>query len=258
RPELPEALDKAVLRGLERDRDRRWRDLDAFGSALRPFLPGTLSLAGLGLRFAAFTIDYLLILIPVALLALLAVWLPVLPLPRGDSRVSYLLFTFLLSWLAYYSISEGVWAGSPGKEFLGLRVARAEGAGSLGVVRVLARTGVFFVLWQLDRITQWALFTTGTIKLLDQLAPSWINPLWFPALISYALAAAGTLLLVSTMRSRNGYRGLHEWVSGTRVVRLPEAAKPRTLGTDKELPVLHPAGLPDRVGPYNLLGAVRS
>jgi serine/threonine protein kinase len=258
RPELPEALDRVVLRGLERDRERRWRDLDEFEAALRPFLPGTLSLAGLGLRFAAFTIDYLLLLIPMAVLELLAVWLPDLPWLRGDSRVSNLLSTVLLSWLAYYSISEGVWASSPGKKILGLRVERAEDAGSLGVVRVLARTGVFFVLWNLDRITQWALFTTGTIKLLDQLAPGWINLAWFSGLIDIALAAAGILLLVSTMRARNGYRGLHEWASGTRVIRLPEAEKPRTLGTDKELPVLHPAGLPDRVGSYDVLGAVRS
>jgi serine/threonine protein kinase len=258
RPDLPEALDRVVLRGLERDRDRRWRDLDEFEAALRPLLPGKLSIVGLGLRFGAFAIDYLLIWISTRVLVLVVSWLPALPSPSGDSQVSYLIVTFLLSWLAYYSVSEGIWASSPGKKFLGLGVARAEGAGSLGVVRVLARTGVFFVLWNLNWITQLALFTTGAIKLLDQLAPGWMNPVWFYALINFALAAAGTLLLVSTMRSRNGYRGLHEWASGTRVVRLPEADKPHTLGTDKELPVLHQAGLPDRVGPYNVLGAVRS
>src|SRR5262249_13839160 len=153
-----------------------------------------------------------------------------LPLASGDPRVSYLHITFFLSWFTYFSVSEGVWARSPGKQFLGLRVARAQGAESLGVVRTLARTGVFFVLWHMDRITQSALFATGAIKRLDQYAPRWLNPLWLPFVIQIALAAVGVLVLVSTMRSRNGYRGLHEWASGTRVVHLPEDEKPRTPG----------------------------
>src|SRR5262249_45075281 len=61
RPELSPALDAAVLRGLERDRKRRWRDLDEFAEALRPFLPGRLSLAGLGVRFGALALDYLIL-----------------------------------------------------------------------------------------------------------------------------------------------------------------------------------------------------
>jgi serine/threonine protein kinase len=39
RPELPKDLDKVVLRGLERDRKRRWRSLDEFRQALLLFLP---------------------------------------------------------------------------------------------------------------------------------------------------------------------------------------------------------------------------
>jgi serine/threonine protein kinase len=58
RPELSPALDAVVLRGLERDRKRRWRDLDEFAEALRPFLLGRLSLAGLGVRFGALALDY--------------------------------------------------------------------------------------------------------------------------------------------------------------------------------------------------------
>src|SRR5262249_15746535 len=50
RPELSPALDAVVLRGLERDRKRRWRDLDGFAQALRPFLPGRLSLGRPGVR----------------------------------------------------------------------------------------------------------------------------------------------------------------------------------------------------------------
>ncbi|HZY89400.1 MAG TPA: serine/threonine-protein kinase, partial [Gemmataceae bacterium] len=43
RPEVPAALERVVLRGLERDRQRRWRDLDELRAALLPFAPGRLS-----------------------------------------------------------------------------------------------------------------------------------------------------------------------------------------------------------------------
>jgi Protein kinase domain len=50
RRDVPAALDAAVLRGLERDRERRWRDLAEFRAALVPFGPRIHSSTGLGLR----------------------------------------------------------------------------------------------------------------------------------------------------------------------------------------------------------------
>jgi hypothetical protein len=74
RPELPVSLDRAVLRGLERDRHRRWRDLDAFREALLPFLPGRQDAAGPGVRLAAFLADCALLTVGGALLSLLVGW----------------------------------------------------------------------------------------------------------------------------------------------------------------------------------------
>src|SRR5262249_49976641 len=62
RPNLPRGLDRVVMRGLERHRRRRWRDLDAFRAALVRFLPARPSLGGVGLRFLAFLIDYPIVL----------------------------------------------------------------------------------------------------------------------------------------------------------------------------------------------------
>src|SRR5207248_2998974 len=59
RPQVPAGLDRVVLRGLERDRSRRWRDLEEFRTALLPFVPSRLSISGVSLRFAAFLIDFL-------------------------------------------------------------------------------------------------------------------------------------------------------------------------------------------------------
>src|SRR5262249_43016363 len=61
---------------------------------------------------------------------------------------------------------------------------------------------------------------------------------------------AGTVLLVSTMRTRNGYRGLHEFVSGTRVVQLPRQRKRRTFRPPAPAPLEPRPQLPDRLGPY--------
>jgi hypothetical protein len=59
RPEIPASLDRLVLRGLERQRGRRWRDLGQLRTALLRYLPGQLSIVGMGSRLAAFAIDAL-------------------------------------------------------------------------------------------------------------------------------------------------------------------------------------------------------
>jgi hypothetical protein len=60
------------------------------------------------------------------------------------------------------------------------------------------------------------------------------------------------------MRARNGYRGLHEFLSGTRVVRLPAAAKRWAFRADRpDQALAGPAGLPGRVGVYAIRGALR-
>src|SRR5262249_9116237 len=53
------------------------------------------------------------------------------------------------------------------------------------------------------------------------------------------------------------YRGLHELASGTRVVRLPWLRKRRSVRIPREQAVSHPEGLPERLGPYHVRGALR-
>ena len=75
----------------------------------------------------------------------------------------------------------------------------------------------------------------------------------------------GWLALVSTMRQKSSFRGPHEWLSGTRVVRAPWNRRPlptkrlRSLA-DSTLPSTTITPAPDRmaeVGPYLVRGAVR-
>jgi hypothetical protein len=53
RPEVPAALDRVILRGLERDREHRWQDLEELRQALLPFLRGRLLFGGMGWWLAA-------------------------------------------------------------------------------------------------------------------------------------------------------------------------------------------------------------
>jgi uncharacterized RDD family membrane protein YckC len=262
RPELPEALDQVVLRGLERDRKRRWHSLDELEAALRPFLPGKLSFVGLGVRFGAYWIDsFLLTLMTVAVTLSLTGfrgdWGPFTQ-SRLEAQLGYQLLAALL-FLGYYAVPEAFWGWSLGKRFLGLRVVRASGGERIGLWRSLLRTGVFWGLLNLSTFALWlSLFigtlgaeTTGPIVRLVQL---------MLILGTIPLMAVGIGLVVCTMRAHNGYRGLHEWASGTRVIRLgPKAESPRTFGAgDKELAVSRPADLPEWVGSFHVLGAIRA
>ena len=73
----------------------------------------------------------------------------------------------------------------------------------------------------------------------------------------YPLTVLGIFLLVCTMRARNGYRGLHEMLSGTRVVLLPYAVRGRILRSQAlELESSPPDGLPKRIGSFEVVGVL--
>lgn len=75
----------------------------------------------------------------------------------------------------------------------------------------------------------------------------------WPSVVTGAILIAFILLCLTTMRARNGYRGVHEFVSGTRVVR-PRAAM---AGRRRRLPVVLPVatvGEPRRFGPFRVVG----
>src|SRR5262249_13379600 len=118
------ALDKVVLRGLERQRERRWRSLDEFRAALLPFLPGQLSVGGLGARFGAYLLDFFLVSpLVISIKLLLLGWAVggLTQLHADDFEKEHPL-TFLLNELIsegvlalYFILLEGKWHASLGK-----------------------------------------------------------------------------------------------------------------------------------------------
>jgi eukaryotic-like serine/threonine-protein kinase len=255
RPDLPQALEDVVLRGLERDRARRWPDLDAFRTALLPFLPGWQEAAGLGVRFGAFLIDYLVLMAIglVLTLGLFVVHGEGLIEGKGTHTPLQMLLG-LLSWLLYFGVPESIWGCSVGKWTLSLRVRNAARKRRASGGRILVRTLCLYTLVNLGTLAALPLFwgldsQPNDVQMVRMM-------LFF--LIFYPLTAVGIGSIFITMRSRNGYRGLHEFASGTRVVRLPDAEKRTALRSGpREWALEQPPGLPQRVGTFAVRGAFR-
>ena len=268
RPDLPRALDKVVLRGLERDRKRRWRDLDEFRKALLPFLPAEPSLGGIGLRLGAYLIDRaLVILVGQAVTTgivepvLRAGLLPTLRSPQTSSMI-YIQILNCVLWLTYTGVLEGIWGWSVGKRLLRLRVGTALGNAPPGIGRALLRSGVLYFSLHLASLVILIVSMAGSLP-VEGTPPTQeqVQMLALFGCVNLLLMCLAVALTVSTMRVRNGYRGLHEWLSGTRTYRLrwPQAPK-RHAFRRRDFPVMqssHPDGLPGRVGPYQIRGALR-
>src|SRR5262249_32717003 len=132
-----------VLRGLARDRKRRYRDLDEFRRALVPFLPARPSIGGVGLRLLAYLIDTFVLAVIGQLFG--AALLFTRPLQLGALLVSDALGAAL--FLGYFSLLEGTRGWSLGKRLLRLRVGGPDGRPP-GVPRALVRVAVVWGLFK--------------------------------------------------------------------------------------------------------------
>lgn len=251
RPEVWSALEQVVMRGLERDRRRRYRDLEEFREALAPFLPGGVVWGRFGLRAAALVIDFLITIIITSGLVVAEGLLgrPGSTFFSGNRSQGW--NTELLSGLvtlAYYALFEVVGGASPGKRLFRLRVVSATRGGPAGWGESLARLLVYAAI----AIVPARVYTLFIAHRRDGIG----TILSIRELIQFATLP---LLFVSA-RARNGYRGLHEIVSGTAVVRIPASYRRRARGArepaDVALHLSRPDGLPAAVGPYRVRGAL--
>lgn len=255
RPELPKALDRAVLRGLERDRKRRWRSLDEFRRALLPFLPAEPSVGGLGLRLPAFLMDAMLFMTLLAgTLFLVDRNLVTNKLSQPSARVlgEQLTRTAVgaVLFLAYFGVLEGRWGCSLGKRVLRLRVGTAAANQAPGLGPAVLRAAIFFGL-----VNGGVIVLTVTAAVAPQIP--WRGPV-VPLLERFwVFGALG--LLFGTVRKRNGYRGLHEFLSGTRTYQLRWPKDRKRAGVKIpafDAPLHHPKGLPEHLGPYRIHGVL--
>jgi len=230
RPDVSPALERIIRRGLERSPERRWRSLADLRAALLRFVPSSLSIGGMGLRAGAIVIDVLIC----AALIWVFYWTYVQIAGAAADTLLTTIVADLIS-IGYLALLEGTWGWTAGKWLLGLRVCAARAVDPPGFWRALWRALLFYS------------FTNLAADLID---------LGFPdapglGLLGLLSLAAGVLVLISPMRARNGYRGLHELLSGTRVVRLPWPKRPEMLVSRRpdRWRILASDGAPERAGP---------
>jgi eukaryotic-like serine/threonine-protein kinase len=270
RPDIPEALDAVVLRGLARHRERRYKDLEEFRQALRPFLPGRSTIVGLGIRFGAYLIDWLCLFLLTQLVTQV-VLVPVSARRLSPDRLAVneqlalgacVLISRLLLEMLYF-LPEGIWGCSIGKAALRLRVCRVLDTDPPGLWRAVVRTLVFELLPFSGQIVGMVIWFTYPFPAHPEERPEEMlklaSVLTVVATLQFVGGVVGYGLILGTMRQRNGFRGLHEFLSGTRVVQLPQ--KERRLhvrGRTVQDQLVRPPELPARVGPFAVKGALRT
>jgi uncharacterized RDD family membrane protein YckC len=235
--QVPAGLERVVMKLLTRDPRKRFSSHAALRSALLPFSSQSLTAAGIGKRAVALGID-LLLQSALVLPPIIAVtgWAFGSPL-----RLEATLLSLGLDVL-YFSFTEWFWGRSPGKFLMGLRVTAASG-GPAGAGGIALRSFLF----------------VGMCYLPPSLIHAVLPPSVFAVpssavlvIISYWL---GYLIMASTMRRRNGYAGVHEILSRTRVVEPPLGEK-SIVPDDGDRRLLPLPDAPAAFGPFRPLGMI--
>lgn len=226
---LPRGLDKAVMRCLHKNPDRRFQDYEALRQVLLPYSSEATTAGSVPRRFVANAVDSI---VTTALTGVL-VFFDASPL-SGFSIYS------LILTVGYFVICEGRWGHGLGKWLLGIRVALPNGAPA-GPARILARTVVFFAV------------TVGLQYLYALLRGFPMGDSEHATEIGLILPLA-FLLLASTMRRRNGFAMLHDVVTDTRVIEMKRRAKVSV--PELGLRMATAAAEGRRLGPFAVRGTV--
>ena len=243
-PAIPRGLAEVVVRGLAKrpaDRFAGYRDLVA---ALEPYRSAAaVSPATLGRRVLAYAVDSFALYLVVTAAGLAAfAWLGLdgllTPAAIRLATIAGVLLTFV-----YFAASESLWSASPGKRLCGLRVVDRHGHRP-SAARVLLRTAVFVVFTGIGGTSVSITVDTGNA--------SAESTVWRGAADS-GIRILLVLILFCAARARNGYAGLHELVTKTRVVTRGAAREWRQHAAPGHAPGA-PAAAVARIGPYQVIG----
>ena len=245
RPEVSRGLEAVVMKGLERDRDHRWQSLDDLRDALVNLLPSRRHPARPRALIGAYFLDRIAIAFLVVPFQLLR-----LSISGVDNRK---IDAFELNWfavvlmLAYFAIGEGVFGATPGKWLLGLRVSRVGQTGPPGFWRGLLRTSVFHAM-----VVAVFLVPEQLVHHLGPVAGGVIGGIVF---------LLGGAAILSQLRRKWGYRGLHDYATDCQVTQKPLPARRLRLAIKQPTPLqslLPPPSdpLPLTIGGYAVCGRI--
>jgi len=201
-------LARAVLRCLHKDPGARFQTYAALRRALQPYASSSPSPATLPLRFAAWMIDTVLLSLPgwAFILAFFG-GLNAMSSPGHDvKKIVYCSVSFSFV-VAYFGLVEGLRGASPGKALCRLRVVGLDG-NTPGVKKGVARALLFCGFTSLPGMAL-------SFRMLEHAADQRIPSL---TLLPSAIQLVTFLVLFGSCRRRNGFAGLHDLWSETRVI----------------------------------------
>ncbi len=244
RPAISRELERVVLRGMERDPEKRFRDLDSFRAALVPFSSQAAAAASIPRRLTAWALDWALLFCVAAVGGALMQTShgmfsadparPWLAIPLGAQ------LALALIPIVYFAVMEALFSATVGKWMVGLRIA-AVGPGPALWVRAIPRAFLYEFIAPLLLVP---------MHLYAQDAISY-------AVLSMLVPIGTTIFRVSTMRPRNGWRGPYELWTGTRVIQanLPFRSL-RRLSPPAERHLDPRTDVAEKIGEYRILGLV--
>jgi tRNA A-37 threonylcarbamoyl transferase component Bud32 len=238
-PKLPLGLAGAVLKCLAKQAGERFKNYEELRLVLSPFSSDAPVPAAPAVRFAAGVVD-MLVLYKVVLNAAGSA------LRIGQTDAATFVSTQLLRWmfsqflltLVYYTILEGFWGASLGKWICRLCVTGPD-RNPAGIGRAFFRAFIFVLV---PALPFWIAAAYYPMLITNRS----LIVLYVPTLISCLVLA----LLFGTMRRCNGFAGLHDLLTKTRVVRKPAHLPRPILPTNAEV---SPTSETRRLGPYHVL-----
>lgn len=247
RPDALAGLVEVVTRCLAKSPDDRFPTYAVLAKELESFGSTAPTPASAGRRLAAGLIDWLVLGVLLAPVTVYLEWIA-MQSPTHFSVIARHV-GYILVGAAYFAVLERRSGGSVGKALCGLRVLGLDRS-QPGLPRALVR-GTFFVL-----ALRAPSFFAGPEAIAPPHPPISFRLEGSAAQLTFGINVtdywyAGLVMLFVIMRRRNGFSGLHDLLSRTRVVvRSTDETRPIARNTTDFVSASAPVG---RVGPYQVV-----
>ena len=242
RRDIPARLSALVTQCLAKSPADRPASYRALADALQPFLVRHDTPAPLATRTVAGIVDaWIIVGIPVALVTMLLAD----PLSGSPERTAVVANLAWMATVVYYLVLEGATGASLGKRLFGLRVVSDAGSPPTWW-QATARALLFRAP---DMLVVAVLGSPVFFEVTTQRSSSGFYINWKQS----APPLLMVLMFFATARLRNGWTGLHDILSGTRVIARPRALERHAGVVPQTAAAAVPAGPTRRYGPFMAL-----
>ena len=237
---IPRGLSRAIQRCLAKKPEGRFGSHAALASALQNYSSSAAPAASPVRRIVATVIDHVILFSPL-------VWIVGISQSSDiDSVRTVAIFAVGGSaWrVAYFAVLEGMWGASIGKACAGIRVARPDGRPA-GLVRATCRSALFVFAFAASESIDLIMMAIAPEALL-----TWAGSAFGFLRRGEVRLAVSLAALFCTARRGNGFAGVHDLVTNTRVVERRPLTRPATAPAVVNAV---PRAAIARVGPYDVL-----